>query len=363
MQSDSITTGVIMKTYLFSLIIISSALIITAEENIDSNSTVPQTITIQESNNVDSSDSVLSHLEDTLNQTKADIELKKIAIKSADDDLEDQIDDEIDRLEDKIDDLEDRIDELRQKKNVGKSTDTIDAEFIFNKINEKRIAFTDKVSKSRAQGFGGGVMIQPMVLGLRMKPIDKFVVQNRSLRSFVFPDIDSKYNPILVMGAFAYGGVGNGMRIGFGGWGGDAYFEGERADGRNDSIMMLNLHISYGGMMVEKALIHKNLNILFGGVIGGGKYSLYRSMQSGNAFNGFDFWKEFDSDADEAKAAFAGIELHSGVTITILPWMHLGMDLNSLFAFSVSGFRGLGGSGFSTVNPGARIRIVLGNLG
>ncbi|HEX2955292.1 MAG TPA: hypothetical protein VHO70_00585 [Chitinispirillaceae bacterium] len=357
-----------MKTYLFSAIIISSTLLISAEETVDSNSTLPQASILQDSssavlNSVDSSDSALIRLEDTLNQTRTDIKLKKIAIRSADDELVEQIDDDIDELEDKIDALEDRIEELRQKKYADKTEDTIDAEFIFNKINEKRIAFTEKVSKSRAQGFGGGVMIQPMVLGLRMKPIHKFTQQSSSLRSFVFPDLDSKYNPFLVMGAFAYGGVGNGMRIGFGGWSGDALFDGERADGRNDSIMALKMNISYGGMLIEKALLHKNLNIIIGGIIGGGKYSLYRSMKSANAFNEFDFWDEFDNDADEAKAAFAGIEFHSGVTVTIFPWMHLGMDLNSLFSFSVSGFGGLGGSGFSTINPGARIRIVLGNLG
>lgn len=351
-----------MNTYLFSAIIISSAFIITAEQTNDSSNT-STTIISQDSSSIDSSDSVLSQLEDTLNQTKTDIKLKKIAIESADDDLEDRIDDDIDKLEDKIDNIEDRIEELRRAKNTAKSSDTIDAEYIFSKINDKRIAFTEKVSKSRAQGFGGGVMIQPMVLGLRMKPIHNFTQQNRSLRSFVFSDINPKYSPLLVMGAFAYGGVGNGMRIGFGGWGGDAFFEGERADGKNDSIMSLNLRVSYGGMLVEKALLYKNLNIVIGGIIGGGKYSLFRSMKPNNAFSDFGFWKESDIDADEAKATFAGIELHSGFTVTILPWIHLGMDLNSLFSFSVSGFRGLDSSGFFTVNPGARIRIVLGNLG
>ncbi len=357
-----------MKTFLFTAILISSALIINAEETIDSNSTAPQADTLQDTvsavlNSADSSDSALIKLEDTLNQTWTDIKLKKIAIRSADDDLVEQIDDDIDELEDKIDELEDRIAELREKKNASKSNDTIDAEYIFNKINEKRVAFTERVSKSRAQGFGGGVMIQPMVLGLKMKPIDRFVQQNRSLRSFVFPDINSHYSPFLVMGAFAYGGVGNGMRIGFGGWGGNVSYVGERADGRNDSVMTLNLEVGYGGMLVEKVLLHKNLNIIFGGIIGGGKYSLYRSIESANSFKDPDSWSDFDSEADEAKAAFAGLELHSGFTVTIFPWMHLGMDLNSLFSFSVSGFNSLGSSGFSTVNPGARIRIVLGNLG
>ncbi len=350
-----------MKTLLFSAIIISSAFIITAEETVDS--TLSHTTVSEDSSSADLTDSTLSRLEDTLDQTRTDVELKKIAIESADDDLEEQIDDEIDRLEDKIDDLEDRIEELRQKKNAGKAEDTIDAEYIFAKINEKRIAFTEKVSKSRAQGFGGGVMIQPMVIGLNMKPVDNFVLQNRSLRSFVFPDINSHYNPLLVMGAFAYGGVGNGMRIGFGGWSGNANYEGERANGSNDSIMTLTLQVSYGGMLVEKALLHKNLNIVIGGVIGGGKYSLFRSIKPANAFNDLGSWKDFDSEADEAKAAFAGLEIHTGFTATIFPWMHLGMDLNSLFSFSVSGFRGVGGSGFSTANPGVRIRIVLGNLG
>jgi hypothetical protein len=252
---------------------------------------------------------------------------------------------------------------LYNLKSLNKSQDTIDAEYIFNKINEKRIAFTQKVSKSRAQGYGGGVIFQPMILGLGMKPIHKFALENNSLRQYTFDDMHSRYTPMPVFGAFAYGGVGNGMRIGFGGWGGNLYFEGERKDGNNDSVMSLNLHTSFGGMFIEKAIVHENLNILIGGVIGGGKYSMFRSMKPGNAFNDAGFWTEFEKDADEAKAPFAGLEIHSGLTVSILPWMHLGMDLNTMFSLSVSGFRGIGGSGFTTVNPGARLRIVLGNLG
>jgi hypothetical protein len=307
-------------------------------------------------------DSAISRLEDTIKQVEDAIESKK-SIDSDDEDIADQIDDDIDDLEDKIDVLEDKIKELYILKSLNKSQDTIDAEYIFNKINEKRIAFSQKVSKSRAQGYGGGLIFQPMVLGLNMKPVHNFTLENSSLRQYDFDDMHSRYTPMPVFGCFAFGGVGNGMRIGFGGWNGKLYFEGERRDGNNDSVMSLNLRTSFGGMFIEKAIVHENLNILLGGVIGGGNYSLYRTMKPGNAFNDAGFWTNFEEDADQAKASFAGMEIHSGLTVSILPWMHLGMDLNTLFSLSVSGFRGIGGSGFTTVNPGARLRIVFGNLG
>jgi hypothetical protein len=355
-----------MDKCLLSIIIISSAIAVSAEETISDSTASVENIQQRDTTTetfITSQDSVLNRLEDTLIQVKRDIDAKKSLIESADEDLSDQIDDEIDVLEDKIDELEDRIEELQKAKSGSRTQDTIDAEYIFNRINEKRIIFSEKVSKSRAQGFGGGVIIQPMILGVKMKPIKKFALQNSSLRQYSFSDLQSKYNPVLVMGAFGYGGVGNGLRIGFGGWGGDAYYEGDRVDGNMDSVMILNLQTSFGGMFLEKALIHKNLNFVFGGVIGGGKYSLKRSVQSDNAFNSFDAWDNTDDDSNEAKATFAGLEMHSGLTVTVLPWMHFGLDLNTLFSFSVSGFRGLGGTGFTTVNPGVRLRIVLGNLG
>ncbi|MBN1600269.1 MAG: hypothetical protein JW915_01615 [Chitinispirillaceae bacterium] len=353
-----------MNIFIVLLIIISSVFAAIAEETAADSTTAPLDAIVQN----DSTSRNLPVAYDSSNSKPEDKQAqathtKTKLIKSSHVDLEEQIDTEIDALIDKIHELEEKIENLREAKYDSRAQDTIDAEFIINKINEKRILFTEKVTKSRAQGYGGGVIIQPMVLGIRMKPVKNFALKNISLRPYRFSRLEESYRPVLVMGAFAYGGVGNGLRIGFGGWGGDSYYEGERVDGNLDTVMILNLHTSFGGMLVEKVILHKNINFLFGGVIGGGTFSLKRSVQLDNAFNSLNDWEQLDDESNYTEATYAGVEIHSGFTATILPWMHLGMDLNSLFSFSVSGFKGLGSRGFTTVNPGIRVRIVLGNLG
>jgi hypothetical protein len=356
-----------MNTTIILLLITGCAFAAFAEETVTDTAAASPDAVLQ--NQVTSRDTVTvydsskSNPGETHSQATTDILAKTRQIESTRADLEEQIDTEIDALVDKIHELEEKIEKLRDAKYDSRAQDTIDAEFIINKINEKRILFTEKITKSRAQGYGGGVIIQPMMLGVQMKPVKNFALKNISLRSYRFSGIEESYRPVLVMGAFAYGGVGNGLRIGFGGWSGDSYYEGERVDGNLDTVMILNLRISFGGMLVEKAILHKNINFLFGGVIGGGTLSLKRSLQLDNAFNSLKDLEQLDYKSNYTEASFAAVELHSGFTATILPWMHLGMDLNSLFSFSVSGFKGLGSRGFTTVNPGVRVRIVLGNLG
>lgn len=356
-----------MHIHIFLLMIIGTVFVAAAEETAADTIPAPLDAVVQnDSTSRDlpaAYDSSNSKPEDTHTQAIIDLNTKTKLIKSSHADLEEQIDTEIDALVDKIHELEKKIEKLRNVKYDSRAQDTIDAEFIIGKINEKRILFTEKVTKSRAQGYGGGVILQPMILGVRMKPVKNFALKNISLRPYRFSRLEDSYRPVLVMGAFAYGGVGNGLRIGFGGWGGDSYYEGERVDGNLDTVMILNLHTSFGGMLVEKVILHKNINFLFGGVIGGGTFSLKRSVQLDNAFNSLDAWEQLDDKSNYTEATFAGAEIHTGFTATILPWMHLGLDLNSLFSFSVSGFKGLGSRGFTTVNPGVRIRIVLGNLG
>ncbi len=233
-------------------------------------------------------------------------------------------------------------------------TDTVDASIISRSLSNIRQSFSNRLSKSRAQGYGGGIIISPMVIGLQMKPINELVRNDFILKRYIFSDLSDKYKPLLTTGAIVYGGVGKGLRIGLGGWGGEISFNSEP---RNDSVMLLNTHFSYGGIQIEKAFVKKNLNYLVGGMIGFGKIAVTKST-SDNA------WKKVDHDNDEeAEASFSDFSMHSGFTITLLPWMHIGLDANAVFLFSVNGFNITGCDGFTSVAPGMRLRIVLGNLG
>ncbi|NLL13138.1 MAG: hypothetical protein GX267_07025 [Fibrobacter sp.] len=239
--------------------------------------------------------------------------------------------------------------------------DTIDAIMLtVNKFKRFQAALERSISKARVQGYGGGVIIQPMILGLRTEPIYKLVSHDSQLRQFVFQDLTNhSYSPLLVNGAWLYGGVGNGVRVGFGGWTGECFFGSDVTP--SDSLMTLKIRTGFGGLMVEKVFVHKKLNIITGGVFGGGLMKVTKSYQDADVFGGVAWNEDLDNEA-EAKARQVGLELRAGMTISLLSWWHLGMDLNSHFLLSVNGFGGSVNS-FVTVNPGLRLRVVLGNLG
>jgi hypothetical protein len=239
--------------------------------------------------------------------------------------------------------------------------DTIDgAMLVISKFKKIQTVLESSISKARMQGYGGGIIIQPMILGLRTKPVHKLVKQDLQLRKFIFQDfIDHSYKSLLVNGVWLYGGVGNGVRIGFGGWGGECFFGSNVTP--SDSLMTLSVQTGFGGLMLEKAFIHKNLNFITGGVIGAGSIRVTKSYQDADIFSGA-YWNEDLQNEAEAKARLIGLELHTGITISLLPWWHLGLDLNSHFLLSVNGFGGTVNT-FGIVNPGLRLRVVLGNLG
>jgi hypothetical protein len=233
--------------------------------------------------------------------------------------------------------------------------DTIDASVIVKKLSKITTSFTTQLSKSRAQGYGGGVIISPMVAAMSMKSVYQLATHDYILKKYSFPDLNDDYKPVVVMGAVVYGGVGKGLRIGLGGWGGDYKLNSESL---NDSVLLLNVHQRFGGLLIERAFVKNNFNYLVGGMLGLGSIEVTKTMSDDNA------WVKVNSKNDEkVTASFAGLSLHSGFTVTLLPWMHVGLDGNSLFMFSVNGFNISGCNGFGSVTPGIRLRIVLGNLG
>jgi hypothetical protein len=235
-------------------------------------------------------------------------------------------------------------------------SDTIDAFSFIKSVEAVKGAFTNRLSKSRAQGYGGGVILEPLILGFKMKPINNLIRHDATLKKFSFPNLDDGYKPILAMGAIPFGGLGNGIRIGVGGWGGKLSLSSE--PNANDSIINLSIHLSYGGFMVEKALVRNNVNIIVGGMLGYGTIELKQSM------SGASVWETITgSNTLKTEAPYLGLEMHSGLTVSIMPWLHLGGDLNGMLMLSVNGFNGPGAGSFMSVSPGLRIRIVLGNLG
>lgn len=239
----------------------------------------------------------------------------------------------------------------------GDGDDTIDATVISKKLSSIRQSFSRSLSKSRVQGYGGGITVSPTIAALSTKPVQKLVRKDNTLRRYSFTDIDGSYKPLLLMGGSVYGGLGNGVRIGISGWGGEYEFTSATI---GDTSIYLSVSHSFGGFMIEKAFVKNNMNYLIGGTLGFGSLTVTKGTTG-------DPWKttidEIEENEEEAKARYSGVNLHSGFTVTLLPWMHIGADVNGSFLFSVNGFDIPGCKGFMAVVPGFRFRITFGNIG
>jgi hypothetical protein len=161
---------------------------------------------------------------------------------------EDEMEEAENRLEDSLDALEDRLEDSIRA--IEAKIDTIDASELDSKISYGVQAFTRFISKSRAQGYGGGVVLQPLLLGLHLKPVYDLAHRDRVLKTWDFPDLVDGYSPVLTIGALFYGGVGKGIRVGFGGWKGDLFFGSEEQE--SDSIMVLKVETLYGGLLAAE---------------------------------------------------------------------------------------------------------------
>lgn len=240
--------------------------------------------------------------------------------------------------------------------------DTIDAFSLFaRKFRKVHESVSRGISKSRIQGYGGGVIVQPMFLAFPTKPINKLTRKDKQLRNYYFHDLKSnRYELSLANGAWLYGGVGNGKRIGLGAWSGEYQTRSNRTE--TDSVMILKVRNSFGGVMLEKAYVRENLNFVFGATIGGGAVKVTKSLQKASFFSSSILDDDDNDNEAQAKARLAGLGIHSGMTITTVPWFHVGFDLNGHFVFSFNGFGG-SSNGFASLYPGFRLRLVFGNLG
>ncbi len=169
------------------------------------------------------------------------------------------------------------------------------------------------------------------------------------------------YEPFFLSGGMGYIGVGNGVRLGGGGMHGNRSFASNTFGG--DSVASLNLDVSFGGFLIEKAIRRRTSTFIGGGYIGSGKMKAELGIGDRSQYSHFDDDDETPSTG-EYKTRFLYTEVHGGWTHSLLPILHLGAGISVPLFFSSNGFVPYtSGSGFLTVNPGVHLRIVIGNLG
>lgn len=220
-----------------------------------------------------------------------------------------------------------------------------------------------KVRKSRIQGYGGAGGFGPRIAVFDMSPIIELARNNDGI---IFPTLNGDFTPVIMGGGLGYGGLGNGIRIGGGGWGGSRKYTSRpfrRAAGATqDSIAEVTAEVSYGGFMIEKAFVKDNWNILVGGMVGGGGLSANIVLKPAKGGSAFSF-NTSDLEKPDQSADLGIFELHGGATYTVASWLHIGGDASMMLYSSINGFAASNSGTFYGAMPSIGFRIIFGNLG
>lgn len=217
---------------------------------------------------------------------------------------------------------------------------------------------------ARERGFGGGFGPLMGVYAISMGPVDEMVEYLEGDPSFrnAGMQIDKPFAFFQCSGFMGYGAVGNGLRIG------GMVLSGSRSytTHLNDTTYSLSINPEFGGFLIEKSMVVDNINLFAGGVVGGSSIEVQPSKTT-SLLTSLPLSVEKAPSFNKIKATSLLLELHGGFTYTMINWFHFGAELSAPVFFSQSGFVTSRGNsitnGFATVNPGLKIRIIIGNIG
>ncbi len=217
---------------------------------------------------------------------------------------------------------------------------------------------------ARERGYGGGIGAMPGMFVMNMRPVHQFldiITSSSEFKDITFP-LYSNFQGFFMMGITGYGALGNGLRVG------GSFQSGSRSYStrENDTTYTVDVHTAFGGFLLEKAAVSGPMNWFVGGMAGGAVIDVSPTKTS-NLFSHIDISREIGKEYNQLSAPALLLELHGGFTYTMVNWFHVGGELSTPLYFSPSGFKTSAGqsvtNGFLTVNPGFRIRIILGNIG
>lgn len=225
-------------------------------------------------------------------------------------------------------------------------------------------SFRGKKRGSRERGYGGGIGATPGIFVLNMRPVHQLldiITSSSEFKNVSFP-LNSNFQGFFMMGITGYGALGNGLRVG------GNFHSGSRSYStrKNDTTYTVDVHTSFGGFLLEKAAVSGAINWYVGGMAGGASIDVNPSKAS-NLFSQVSISESIEDEFNKLSAPALLLELHGGFTYTMVNWFHIGGDLSTPLYFSPSGFKTPASqsvtNGFISVNPGFRIRIILGNIG
>ena len=217
-------------------------------------------------------------------------------------------------------------------------------------------------------------VLSPQIIWLDNGPLRDLVAKERDLRDLSF-NLRER-DPVFMLG---FGGIhdrGNGLRMGFSFYGGyksyqSKTFTGGTATTPKDSLAVLRLIPAYGGITFDKAYRFDDITLCAGAMMGGGVFILNREfydVEGSGAFTDASYDDEdyhnnkHDEKGEWAFAGTAAFDIHVGVSFTLAPLLHLGIEAAALCFYSPEGY-GYATGEFFTINPGLKIRLNVGRAG
>jgi hypothetical protein len=227
-------------------------------------------------------------------------------------------------------------------------------------ITQEIKGMKNRIEKSRRQGFGGAGGWTPFLMVCDMNPVKELLATDAKL-------VDKEFNVSRITivpgsGGMGYGGIGNGVRIGGGGFSGTRSYTSKRWGVTSDSLTKISVDLSYSGFMIEKAFVNGKLNYIMGGLIGAGEYTVKKNEYKSTEPSAFGEELFSDSDDHQTEATFTAIGLYGGITYSLVPWFHVGGDASLVSFIGIDGFNGITDS-FITGAGIIRLRLIRGNLG
>ncbi len=239
---------------------------------------------------------------------------------------------------------------------------------LFLETEELLAKLNRKMDRFNSSGFGGSGGPTPRLMAVDINPLKELLRADMTKRETIgksrgtkfLAEMPGDYETFFLMGGFGFGGIGNGLRIGGGGYGGSHSYR--ISDAGKDYKLLVE--IGYGGVILEKAFTYNRNNFVIGTMLGAGTMKVsFGEDSEGSGFNNSSSNMSNNSKSLDygAYSDFFLASLYTGYTYSFISWLHLGFEVGGNMMNANSGL--LGSDIRTTFNPTGSLRILFGNLG
>ncbi len=225
----------------------------------------------------------------------------------------------------------------------------------------------NEACEDREHGGGGALGVQ--TVWLDMEPFQNLISKEPHLQDKDF-DVQEE-RATLMLGLLGHHESPTGFRGGMAFWLGykrltsDVYPV-DQDTATHDSVTILRIIPAYGGFNFDKVFSYYNTSFSVGSMMGGGAYVLHTRSYDKKLAETFVPVDNRDTTENVelgawAVAPFVAWELRGGVTTSLAPFLHVGLEGLVLMTYAPEGF-GIATGDFFTASPGVRLKLIFGKV-